>query len=37
VTGAEGFWRSLGKVVHDEREDAGGGQSVVHFEVPLTR
>ncbi|WP_408647496.1 GNAT family N-acetyltransferase [Streptomyces geranii] len=37
VTGAEGFWRSLGKVVHDEREDAGGGQSVVHFEVPLER
>ncbi|MGY1496272.1 GNAT family N-acetyltransferase [Streptomyces sp. QTS52] len=37
VTGAEGFWRSLGKVVHDEREEAGGGQGVVHFEVPLTR
>ncbi|ELP70610.1 acetyltransferase, GNAT family [Streptomyces turgidiscabies Car8] len=41
VTGAEGFWRSLGKVVHDEREGAGvgagGGQSVVHFEVPLPR
>lgn len=35
VAGAEGFWRSLGKVVHDEREDAGGGQGVVHFEVPL--
>lgn len=35
VTGAEGFWRSLGKVVHDEREDVGGGQGVVHFEVPL--
>ncbi|GAA3881309.1 GNAT family N-acetyltransferase [Streptomyces lacrimifluminis] len=37
VPGAEGFWRSLGKVVHDEREDAGGGQAVVHFEVPLAR
>ncbi|MFF4587302.1 GNAT family N-acetyltransferase [Streptomyces sp. NPDC001388] len=35
VEGAEGFWRSLGQVVHDEREDPGGGQGVVHFEVPL--
>ncbi|TDT31413.1 acetyltransferase (GNAT) family protein [Streptomyces sp. BK208] len=35
VTGAEPFWRSLAKVVHDEREDAGGGQGIVHFEVPL--
>ncbi len=35
VTGAEPFWRSLAKVVHDEREDAGGGQNVVHFDVPL--
>ncbi|MEU4654750.1 GNAT family N-acetyltransferase [Streptomyces sp. NPDC023723] len=35
VTGAEPFWRSLAKVVHDEREDAGGGQNVVHFEVPM--
>ncbi|MEU5999925.1 GNAT family N-acetyltransferase [Streptomyces sp. NPDC047197] len=34
VTGAEGFWRSLGKVVHDEREDAGASR-VVHFEVPM--
>ncbi|MEU1515971.1 GNAT family N-acetyltransferase [Streptomyces sp. NPDC005811] len=34
VEGAEGFWRSLGKVVHDEREDPGG-QRIVHFEVPL--
>lgn len=35
VTGAEPFWRSLAKVVHDEREDAGGGQGIVHFDVPL--
>ncbi|MEU1176856.1 GNAT family N-acetyltransferase [Streptomyces sp. NPDC005820] len=35
VEGAEGFWRSLGEVVHDEREDPGGGQRIVHFEVPL--
>lgn len=33
--GAEPFWRSLAKVVHDEREDAGGGQGIVHFEVPM--
>lgn len=37
VPGAEGFWRSLGKVVHDEREDAGGGQGIVHFEIPMGR
>ncbi|MFF8097453.1 GNAT family N-acetyltransferase [Streptomyces sp. NPDC016675] len=35
VPGAEPFWRSLAKVVHDEREDAGGGQAVVHFDVPM--
>ncbi|MGX1913253.1 GNAT family N-acetyltransferase [Streptomyces phaeochromogenes] len=35
VPGAEAFWRSLGKVVHDEREEPGGGQRIVHFEVPL--
>ncbi|SEQ15502.1 Acetyltransferase (GNAT) family protein [Streptomyces sp. yr375] len=35
VEGAEGFWRSLGTVVHDEREKANGGQGVVHFDVPL--
>ncbi|WP_051865286.1 GNAT family N-acetyltransferase [Streptomyces griseus] len=35
VEGAEGFWRSLGTVVHDEREDPGGGQGIVHFDVPL--
>ncbi|WP_079159145.1 GNAT family N-acetyltransferase [Streptomyces sp. SAT1] len=35
VPGAEPFWRSLGKAVHDERQDPGGGQGIVHFEVPL--
>nr|WP_242432585.1 GNAT family N-acetyltransferase [Streptomyces sp. Root1310] len=35
VEGAEGFWRSLGTVVHDEREGVTGGQGVVHFDVPL--
>ncbi|MFE9169024.1 GNAT family N-acetyltransferase [Streptomyces kebangsaanensis] len=35
VPGAEGFWRSLAKVVHDEREGPGGGQGIVHFEVPM--
>ncbi|MFJ1805906.1 MULTISPECIES: GNAT family N-acetyltransferase [unclassified Streptomyces] len=35
VEGAEGFWRSLGTVVHDEREGATGGQGIVHFDVPL--
>ncbi|MFE9837663.1 GNAT family N-acetyltransferase [Streptomyces sp. NPDC005551] len=33
VPGAEQFWRSLGKVVCDEREQPGG-QSVLHVEVP---
>ncbi|WAZ25233.1 GNAT family N-acetyltransferase [Streptomyces cinnabarinus] len=37
VEGAEAFWRSLGKVVHDEREDPGGGQGIVHFEIPMGR
>lgn len=37
VPGAEGFWRSLGKVVRDEREDAGGGQGIIHFEIPMGR
>ncbi|WP_346163290.1 GNAT family N-acetyltransferase [Streptomyces bangladeshensis] len=37
VPGAEPFWRSLGTVVHDERHDAGGGQGIVHFELPLVR
>ncbi|WP_171109515.1 MULTISPECIES: GNAT family N-acetyltransferase [Streptomyces] len=35
VPGAEGFWRSLGKVVHDEREERGGGQGIMHFEIPM--
>ncbi|MFI8191466.1 GNAT family N-acetyltransferase [Streptomyces sp. NPDC085946] len=35
VPGAEAFWRSLGKVVHDEREEPGGGNGVVHFEIPV--
>lgn len=34
VEGAEGFWRSLGQVVHDER-DRADGQGIVHFEVPF--
>ncbi|MDF3149369.1 GNAT family N-acetyltransferase [Streptomyces sp. T21Q-yed] len=37
VPGAEGFWRSLGKVVHDEREEPGGGHGIVHFEIPMER
>ncbi|GLW48584.1 N-acetyltransferase [Streptomyces sp. NBRC 14336] len=37
VEGAEAFWRSLGKVVHDEREGPGGGQGIVHFEIPMGR
>nr|WP_067278742.1 GNAT family N-acetyltransferase [Streptomyces jeddahensis] len=36
VPGAEPFWRALGKVVCDEREEEpGGGSRVVHFEVPI--
>ncbi|MEV0693924.1 GNAT family N-acetyltransferase [Streptomyces sp. NPDC050388] len=37
VPGAEPFWRSLAKVVHDEREDAGDGSGVLHFEIPMGR
>ncbi|MFD5595234.1 GNAT family N-acetyltransferase [Streptomyces griseorubiginosus] len=37
VPGAEPFWRSLGKVVHDERETTGGVSNVVHFEIPMGR
>ena len=37
VPGAEPFWRSIGKVVHDERETTGGASSVVHFEIPMGR
>ncbi|WP_419993280.1 GNAT family N-acetyltransferase [Streptomyces boninensis] len=36
VLGAEPFWRSLGKVVCDEREEAAGAR-VVHFEVPFSK
>lgn len=32
VPGAESFWRSLGEVVCDERQETG--QQVVHFEMP---
>ncbi|MBA4860873.1 GNAT family N-acetyltransferase [Streptomyces sp. PSKA54] len=36
VPGAEAFWRSLGKVVCDERqEQPDGGQRIVHFELPI--
>ncbi|MBO1337444.1 GNAT family N-acetyltransferase [Streptomyces sp. VRA16 Mangrove soil] len=35
VTGAEPFWRSLAQEVCDERELPGGGQGIVHFELPL--
>ncbi|MFE5811833.1 GNAT family N-acetyltransferase [Streptomyces sp. NPDC056479] len=36
VPGAESFWRSLGKAVHDERDDhQDGGNGVVHFEIPF--
>ena len=36
IDGAEPFWRSLAKEVHDERSD---GEPVVHFEIalPLSR
>lgn len=34
--GAEALWRSLGKLVCDEREGTpDGGQGVLHFEVPM--
>lgn len=37
VPGAESFWRSLGKVVHDEREGPDGAGGAVHFEIPMER
>ncbi|MFJ4782563.1 GNAT family N-acetyltransferase [Streptomyces sp. NPDC088794] len=37
VPGAEPFWRSLGKVVLDERAEPGGGQGIIHFEIPMGR
>ncbi|WP_405621798.1 GNAT family N-acetyltransferase [Streptomyces sp. NBC_00076] len=36
VPGAEPFWRSLGKAVHDERDDPRGS-GVLHFEIPIGR
>ncbi|MFZ3558965.1 MULTISPECIES: GNAT family N-acetyltransferase [unclassified Streptomyces] len=35
VPGAEPFWRSIAQEVCDERELPGGGQGIVHFELPL--
>ncbi|MER5551203.1 GNAT family N-acetyltransferase [Streptomyces sp. NPDC002793] len=35
VPGAEPFWRSLAHEVCDERALPGGGQSVIHFELPM--
>ncbi|MFF2727575.1 GNAT family N-acetyltransferase [Streptomyces sp. NPDC058008] len=35
VPGAEPFWRSLAQEVCDERELPGGGQGIVHFELPM--
>ncbi|MFJ6697086.1 GNAT family N-acetyltransferase [Streptomyces sp. NPDC091272] len=35
VPGAEPFWRSLATEVCDERELPGGGQGIVHFELPV--
>ncbi|MER6117060.1 GNAT family N-acetyltransferase [Streptomyces sp. NPDC001743] len=36
VPGAEPFWRSLAREVCDERTLPGGGQGIVHFELPLS-
>lgn len=35
VPGAEPFWRSLAQEVCDERTLPGGGQGIVHFELPM--
>lgn len=35
VSGAEPFWRSLADEVCDERALPGGGQGIVHFELPM--
>ncbi|MEU2667975.1 GNAT family N-acetyltransferase [Streptomyces sp. NPDC007164] len=35
VPGAEPFWRSLAFEVCDERTLPGGGQGIVHFELPM--
>jgi GNAT superfamily N-acetyltransferase len=36
VPGAEAFWRSLAEEVCDERTLPGGGQGIVHFELPFS-
>ncbi|GFH78088.1 N-acetyltransferase [Streptomyces gougerotii] len=35
VPGAEAFWRATAEEVCDERALPGGGQGIVHFEVPV--
>ncbi|MEV8227465.1 GNAT family N-acetyltransferase [Streptomyces sp. NPDC079167] len=35
VPGAEPFWRSLALEVCDERALPGGGQGIIHFELPM--
>jgi len=35
VPGAEPFWRSMAHEVCDERRLPGGGQGIVHFELPM--
>lgn len=35
VPGAEPFWRATAHEVCDERELPGGGQGIVHFELPV--
>ena len=35
VPGAEPFWRSLAQEVCDERALPGGGQGIIHFELPM--
>ncbi|MFE5241097.1 MULTISPECIES: GNAT family N-acetyltransferase [unclassified Streptomyces] len=35
VPGAEPFWRSMAQEVCDERTLPGGGQGIVHFELPM--
>ncbi|MGI5358763.1 hypothetical protein ACQI4E_26080 [Streptomyces sp. CA-252508] len=33
--GAEALWRSVGKLVLDERTETGGDKETLHFEVPM--
>ncbi|MFI9587702.1 GNAT family N-acetyltransferase [Streptomyces sp. NPDC052236] len=33
--GAQELWRSLGKVVCEERQDGPGGGGILHFEIPM--